>query len=458
MTSLRRALLVTAVVSAVVPELPAQVMPPGATHRVFLTDGRALPSYGEAIQVDDRLIFTLLVSGTAGRNEMQLMSLPASAVDLERTRNYAEAMRAAHYAATRGEADYAAVTEEVRRAIDQLKGIEDSKRRLGLAEEAKRRLLTWSEEHYSYRANNIRELTGLFDEVIAELRAAAGESQFSLDLRAGPAGRVYEPLAAPPSLRDSVALALGAASLADVGEDRVAVLRATAALLERETGVDDLRESVKAQLAAELSADREYVLLSEELLTKADAAMRKGDVSQVMSVRATVTDRDRALGFRRPVQIQSLVGALEVKLEATRAYRLALEHHAYIRKRLLAYELRVRPALSALDGLKSVIEFIRDMKSMSFERLESAHRRLEAIATDLETVVPPPDLSDVHATLVSAVHMARQACDRRRLAVITTSMDMAREASTAAAGAQLLATQSRDLLIKRLYPPKFGGS
>jgi hypothetical protein len=433
-------------------------MPPGATHRVFLTDGRAIPSYGESIQVDGRLIFTLLVTGTAGRNEMQLMSLPASAVDLERTNRYAEGMRAAHYAATRGEADYAAVTEEVQRAIDQLKGIDDSKRRLQLAEEAKRRLLTWSEAHYSYRATNIRELAGLFDEVIAELRAAAGESQFSIDLSAGLAGRVFETLVAPPSLRDSVALALGAAALADVGEDRVAVLRVTASLLERETGVDDLRESVKAQLEAEVSADRDYGMLSEELLTKADAAMRRGDVSQVMAFRATVTDRDRALGFRRPQQVQALVNALDGKLEATRAYRLTLEHHAYIRKSLLAYEVRVRPAFSTLDGLKSVIEFIRDMKSMAFERLEAANRRLEAIAVDLETIVAPPDLTDVHASLVSAIHMARQACDRRRLAVITTSMDMAREASTAAAGAQLLATQSRDQLIKRLYPPKFGGS
>ncbi len=458
MSRTRRALLLAAVVSGAVPVLSAQVVTPGATHRVFLTDGRALPSYGESIQVDDRLIFTLLVSGTAGRNELQLMSLPASAVDLERTTRYAAGMRAAHYAATRGEADYAAVTQEVQRAIEQLKGIEDPKRRLQVGEEAKRRLLNWSEEHYSYRAGNIRELVGLFDEVIAELRAAAGESQFSIDLRAGPAGPVYEPLVAAPSLRDSIALALGAAALADVNEDRLAILRSTSALLDRETGVDDLRETVRLQLQAELSAERDYTLLSDELLAKAEGAMRRGDVSRIMAIRAAVTDRDKALGFRRPQQIQALNAALDAKLEAAQLHRLALEHHAYVRRSLLAYERRVRPALSTLDGLKPVIEFVREMKSMAFERLEYANRRLEAIAADLETVIAPPDLADVHATLVSAVHMAKQACDRRRLAVIATSMDMAREASTAAAGAQLLALQSRDHLLKRLYPPKFGGS
>ena len=67
-------------------------------------------------------MFTLLVSGTAGRNEMQLMSCRSRRVDVERTSRYAESMRAALYAATRGEADYAAVTEEVQRALDQLQG------------------------------------------------------------------------------------------------------------------------------------------------------------------------------------------------------------------------------------------------------------------------------------------------------------------------------------------------
>ena len=457
MTPPRRALLLSAVVSGLLTVVSAQVVPPGATHRVFLTDGRALPIYGESIQVDGRLIFTLLVSGTAGRSEMQLMSLPASAVDVERTNRYAEAMRAAHYAATRGEADYAAVTQEVERSIERLKGVEDSKRRLELAEEAKRRLLSWSEAHYSYRANNIRDLAGLFDEVIAELRAATGQSQF-LELRAGPAGPVYEALVAAPSLRDSVALALGAAKLADVGEDRVAILRAAAALLERESGVDDLREEVKNLVAAELAAERDYAQLSTELLTKADEAMRRGDVGQVMSIVASMTERDQALGHRRPQQVEALSAALDTKLEATRAYRLTLEHHAYIRKSLFKYEVRVRRALSTLDGLKPVIEFIRDMKSMAFERLDGAHKRLEEIAADLETVEAPAYLTDVHATLVSAVQMAKQACDRRRLAVITANMDIAREASTAAAGAQLLSAKSRELLIKRLYPPKFGGS
>jgi hypothetical protein len=435
--------------------LLAQRLEPGATHRVFLKNGQALPSYGESVLVDDRIVFTLLVAGTAGRSAMQLMSLPTSTVDVERTSRYTQSMRAAVYAATRGEADYAAVTEEVQRALDQLKTVEDPKKRLEVAEEARRRLLAWSEEHYRYRATDVRELSGLFDEVIAELRVAAGETQLSLDLRSGPADPVYERVSAPPGLRESVALALGAALVTDVGEDRVAVLRAVAVLLERESGVDDLRASVKLELGAEEAADNAYAALSTTALASADAAMRRGDIGAFAAVRATVAERDRALGGRRPLQIASLFSAIEAKLEATRAYRLALDHHAYIRRELLAYEQRVRPALSTLDGLKAIIGFIREMKSLAYERLERADRRLQAAAANLAKVTPPPDLAQVHATLVSTLHMAVQATSRRRLAVATLSMPLAREASTAAAGAEMLFAETRELLVKKLFPPKF---
>ena len=455
MTRFARAWLAAIGACGVVASVSGQGFVPGATHRVFLRDGQAVPSLGEAVIVDGRVVFTLLVSGTAGRSELQLMSLPASSVDVDRTNRYAESMRAALYAATRGEADYAAVTEEVQRALEHLKGVEDPRKRLELAEEARRRLITWSEGHFRYRAGDIRELLSLFDEVIAELRVAAGETQVSIDLRSGPADPVHERIVAAPPLRESIALALSAARAADVSEDRMAVLRSLTRLLDREGTAEDVRITVSEELKAELAAEGAYVSLSSDAIAAADTAMKKGDVEGVSAVRATVLARDRALGERRPQQIAALLATLEAKLEATRTHRLALEHYAYVRRDLFAYEQRIRPALSTLEGLKSVIVFIRDMKSMAFERLERANKRLQWLATDLATIKPPPDLAQVHGTLVSAVHMAVQAAARRRLAVVAIDMNLAREASTAAAGAELLILQSRELLVKSLFPPKF---
>src|SRR5690606_7766909 len=184
-------------------QLPAAV--PGTIYRVFLSSGEPLPSFGEPVFVGDRVIFNLLLGGGTPA-EMQLVSLPAAGVDRERTERYIEAMRAEHYAATRGEADYAALTAEVARVLDQLTTLTDVQTRLRLAEGARRQLLAWAEAHYHYRADDIRELASLFDEVIAELRIAAGEPAVELALIAPPPPR--EPLLPAPTLRESVALAL----------------------------------------------------------------------------------------------------------------------------------------------------------------------------------------------------------------------------------------------------------
>jgi hypothetical protein len=63
-------------------------------------------------------------------------------------------------------------------------------------------------------------LTNLFDEVINELRAAAGEKQFSLDLRVGQSDFEPEPLLRPPTLRECIELALAAAMATDTADDR----------------------------------------------------------------------------------------------------------------------------------------------------------------------------------------------------------------------------------------------
>jgi hypothetical protein len=55
---------------------------------------------------------------------------------------------------------------------------------------------------------------------------------------------------------------------------------------------------------------------------------------------------------------------------------------------------------------------------------------------------------------MSAMRMADHACARQRLASAIQSRVVAEEASSAAAGAMLLADQARSLLIARLYPPK----
>ena len=451
--ALRQSVAIAAIVVVAVPAR-AQVTPPGTTFRVFLRSGEALPAYGEAARVGDRLVFTLLLHERDRDRHLQLMSLPIDTVDVERTTRYAEAMRAGYYAATRGEADYAAMTAEVQRALGQLTAIEDAARRVALAEDAKRRLLAWSRENYSYRADDIAELAALFDDVIGELRAAAGSSQFSLDLRAGPAAPPAEALLPAPTLQESIAMALAAVRAADLAEERAAILSAAAAALNGVAEAADLRTTVARELDAELSASGEYARLADAARAASIAAMRVGDVAGVAAARDAVIERDRALGARRPAEVRALVTELDARLERAAAFRLALDHYALVRPRLLAYERRIRPVLSGLEGLDPLLEAIEGMRSTAYERLEAASSRLKRLADLAGRITVPDDLADVHATLVSALHLAEQASARRRLAVTTTSLAIARDASTAAAGAQLLVDQARTSLVARLFPPR----
>lgn len=425
----------------------------GSTFRVFLTTGEALPAHGEPAFLHDRIVFTLIVGADPAKPEVQVTSLPLDRIDEARTRRYVTSVRAAYYAATRGEADFEAMTAEVRRAIDRLAAIEDPRRRLALAEEAKQRLLDWSRDNYSYRADDIAELAELFDEVIAELRVAAGESRFAIDLRAQSDDPVHEPLLPEPTPRESLALAFAAARAAGPGDERLAILRAAGRAAESE-GDEETRAEAARALARESEAERAYDEFFAGVRARAAEARRQGNVEALERLESTVRTRDAELGARRPEAVRGLLGELEDALEDVRVHRLALERYRLMRPTLLAYERRIRRVSSGMDGLHSLLEAVAGMRTTPYERLESASRRLAVLMRDAARVTPPDDLSDVHATLQSALRLAEEACARLRLAVTTLSTDREREASTAAAGAMLLAAQARQELVRRLYPPK----
>jgi predicted HAD superfamily Cof-like phosphohydrolase len=249
-------------------------------------------------------------------------------------------------------------------------------------------------------------------------------------------------------------MARAAAAAADVAEDRVAVLRAASSVLSREPGVDDLKAEVATELDVERAAEAAYKAMGADVLAKADAAVRKADIESLQNLRASLAERDRALGGRRPAQMAIIAAALEAKFEVARMHRLSLEHYTMVRRSLLDYERQARPVMSGIDGLTPVLTYVRDGKFTAYERLVRAGARVETLAADLAAIAPPPDLTDVHATLVSALHMAAEAVSRRRMAATTLSAEIDQQASTAAAGALLLTGHAREQLVVRLFPPR----
>ncbi len=145
--------------------------PPAPLYRLFLTDGTSVAAYGEWVRVGDRVVFTVAV-GDAAHAVMHLASLPAERVDWPATERYRDGLRAASYAATRGDTDFAELADIVARLLSDASLAADPVRKLALADEARRRLVEWPAAHYGYRADEVRQILVLVDEVVSGLRAA----------------------------------------------------------------------------------------------------------------------------------------------------------------------------------------------------------------------------------------------------------------------------------------------
>src|SRR5262245_28581079 len=199
-------------------------------YRIFLRDGSTLVSYGDFARVADRVVFSIPLGVIEGPEPpLHLVSIAEAAVDWERTDRYAEAMRARRYAATQGEVDFEALSTDVARALNDVARIKEPARRLAVATEARRRLADWPAAHYGYRASDVKQLAGLLDDALAELRVAAGLPRVDLSLVAVGDARPPDIDELPaPTQRESLDQAFAAAKVTTDASERVSLLEAIA--------------------------------------------------------------------------------------------------------------------------------------------------------------------------------------------------------------------------------------
>ena len=234
----------------------AQAAPPEATlFRVFLVDGTTLVSYGEYARVADRVVLSLPLGGTPAAPRLQLLSIPATSVDWDRTDAYADAARAARFAATRGPDEYALLQQAVARALSDIAVTTDADRKLAMAVEARQNVTRWAAEHFAYRAKDVAQLASLFDDVIAEVRAASGVRNTSLALVAGIAAPPDVPLMNAPDLQESAEAGLRAAALTTDPSDRTSLLRAINDSLTSLSGDLGWMVSLKGRVSLALGAE-----------------------------------------------------------------------------------------------------------------------------------------------------------------------------------------------------------
>jgi hypothetical protein len=462
----RRPALAAVVLTAGVSIAGAQTAAGGSDavlYRIFLRDGSMLVSYGEFARVADRVVLSIPIGGTGENPVLHLLSIAESEVEWARTDAYMQAARARHYAATRGEEDFAKLTRDVADVLYQVGSVSDAGRRLALAEYARRQLVEWPEQHYGYRATELAQMTTWLDQVVSELRVAAGQSSFDLALvaTATPTAIPDVAILPAPNLRERTEIAMLAAHKTPDPAERVALLRAIVDAIPPELATDGtwsaaLRTRANTELAAELKADRAYADLTAKSLTRAAAYEKRADVRGLESLIRSVLEQDAGLSRARPAEMAALLATLDARLDSARRLRLAQDAWVLRSAVLRQYWSDVR---TGLDRLLGVREWLTDVRQLAGPSPGALRRMTEAAALarhELSQVHAPAEVAAAHSTLSSASMMVGRAAAARLDAIRSGNMDIAWQASSAAAGALMLLDEAVQELrrITRMPAPR----
>jgi hypothetical protein len=425
--------------------------PDGATiFRVFLTDGTTLVSYGEPARVGDRIVFSMPTSASLDTPPLHLVNLAANHVDWARTERYAETARATRYYETNAEADYAELTGQVATALADVAMTPDASARIAIVEKARKALAEWPRNHFNYRQAEIGPMLGMLDEIVAELRATAGIERFDLSFVAGAdAPVIREPLVPLPTPREAIEQVLTVARIADSPADRLSLLSVALGSIERDAvrlpsdWRTEARASIRATISAELEMDRHYQLLTTRILRTAGERARSADVRGIQRLTAEIEARDRLLGEKRPDAVAALMASVQAQLDAARRLRLARDRFALRLPAFRTYGNSMTTPLYRLDRLQTPLEDIKALAGSSPFALATIQKTAAQAMKTLSAIAPPDEFQAVHALFVSAAQLADDAAKIRLEAALTGDLQRAWDASSAAAGALMLAARAR---------------
>ncbi len=428
--------------------------------RVFLTDGTSLVSYGEPAKVGDRIVFSM-PTGAGPVPPLQLIDMPASRVDWERTSRYAASARATHYLQTQAENDYAVLSNDVAATLNDVSKAAEPAKRIELVERARKTLAEWPLTHYNYRQNEVRQMLTMLDEAIADLRAAATPGRYELTLSAFvDPPTITELLLPAPTAQESIEQTLKAARAVDVAADRTALLGAALATIDREKTalpadwVSAKRAETEAAIQVERRIDRSYQLLTKRYVRLANQSARAADVKSLAWLLTRIRVRDAALGARRPEAVAALIAEVENKLDAARQLQLARERWALRAPELRSYRLAIAAPMDLFTELKAPLEDIKALSGSPPGALAALEQSAARLAKLVAEVAPPREAAGAHALLLSAVQLAGNAALIRREAALAGDMKRAWDASSAAAGALMLGAKARTDIIAALRSPQ----
>lgn len=434
--------------------------------RLFLVDGTEVSTYGEFTRVEGDVVATIPVGdvpgAATGHATTQTVTIAAGRVDWPRTDAYSRAVRLAQYTASTAERDYQAFTEDVARTLDQVSSTPDPLAKISIVESARMRLADWPRDHYGYRQQEAEATLTVLDDVLAGLRASAGQRHFSLTLATdGRPATVPPPLRPVPTLRDVVAQALGLAKHLGDPAERMRLLTRVLATLERggtwsRTWERQTRREARRLLDDERKTTRAYAALRERIVTRADDYVAKADVRSLLALREDVVVRDERLGRRRPAEMMALLAHLDAELDQARAFRLALDRWEQQRPALEAYTRGVSAGLERSSLVIDALDDIRTLAGPPLHELDRAEAALAGLQVQVGSLQPPGPAAEVHALLTSALQMTASAARSRRMATLSGDLPKAWDASAAAAGALMMFERIRATLVQLVQAPEPG--
>jgi hypothetical protein len=427
--------------------------------RLFLTDGTSIVSYGEFARVDDRVIFSMVMGGSA-EPRLHAATLPANVVDWARTDRHAASTRYHWYAETRGEDDFLRLSDDVAAVLNQVLLASDRAQALEVALRARATLAEWPRAHYGYRQRDVREILAFLDEAISDLRVATGMTSFEVALVADTPDIILEPIESMPSLLEQIDQAFRVADLTERSTERQALFQ-TALLLLDEAGTsirpieaERLRRFATSRIREEQKIDKSYGDWSRRVVNAANRGAERARVNDVQRLLDGIPRDDERLGHRRPEIVQALNASVQSRLEAARQLRL-LQDRWEIRVSLYRdYQRSVGVQMLQLVKLQPALESIRQLDGPTPYDLMAMQARLGGGAERLDRMRPPMDLEPAHAMLISAWRFAESAVKARYEAARAGSVTTAWEASSAAAGALLLLSRVQQEIRELLEPPK----
>lgn len=423
--------------------------PPAATsYRIFLTDGTPLVSFGEFARANGRVVFTVPIGEPSNPDILRVVTLPDTVVDWERTNRYNDAVRHQRYAAARGEDDYAALTGAVARALGDMAFARDAGAKLAIAADIRRQLLEWPDLHHGYRAGDVRELTAIVEEAVSDIRAISGRRDFDLSLVA-----MIEPppesLLPEPTLTDSISLAATIAERADSRPDRMSLQQSILSVLDRRkrslprAWFTSTRRFLAWSLERETTLDKEYSELASHALRAAAESSARGDVEKLERLTATVRNADGRLGYERPQEMQALLASLATSTEAARTLRIAIDRWKQRHADYDVYDHRITASLEKCADVTVDMNAVKTLSGLGLKRLSKTDKRVSAIEASLRPLDPPAELRPAHDMLLSSVRLMREAIRLQRGAALAGDVNLAQNASAAAAGALLLLDTAR---------------